>query len=211
MLKQVSRFVTREDGGPTVEFVAAMSFFTVIVFFCLEIGIAVFWNATAEKAAQIGARLAIVGNPAVTSAACPTGSDDGDPVAAGVLPLRNCRMPAAIYGRSCTIAGTCHSWGPIVCQGGTSANCDAAGFATIAQRVQSIFNLATDDTITIRYEDSGLGYAGGPVIPMVTVEITGVPYDLLFTTLLGRITGTDSAGVMMPTVSATLTGEDLSV
>jgi hypothetical protein len=219
MIRDILRFSRESDGGATVEFVAAMLFFVVIVFFTFEIAVAVFWNATAEKAAQLGARLAIVGNPAVTAAVCPSGNNDGDPVAAGTMPLRNCRTASAIYGTSCSIANTCQTWGPIECVGGSGGSCNAAGFATIAQRIRSIFGPATDETITIRYADSGLGYAGGPVIPLVTVEISGVEYDLIFAAILQRIgelatwqeTGTNPATLLMPPVSATLTGEDLSV
>lgn len=222
-LRGLRRFGSREDGLAAVEFVAAMIFFVVIVFFSFEVAVAMFWNATAEKAAQIGVRLAIVSDPAVVSQGCPgtpnpdTNGDwagnDGDAAPAGVLPLRNCRNGAAgaIYGTSCTVANTCHSWGPIVCVGGVGGSCDADGFAPIAERVRSIFNLATDARITIRYEDTGLGFAGGPVIPLVTVEIANVPYDLLFASLLGRMSGTGTAVINMPTVSATLTGEDLSI
>lgn len=223
MLRRLTKFSSCEDGGAAVEFVAAMLFFVVIVFFSFEVAVAVFWNATAEKAAQIGARLAIVSDPAVAAQGCPgtpnpdTNGDwagqDGQPVPAGVLPLKNCRNGAsgAIYGTSCTIANTCHSWAPVECVGGVGESCDAEGFAAVAERVRSIFNLATYERITIRYEDTGLGFAGGPVIPLVTVEITDVPYDLLFVSLLGRMTGTGAALVNMPTVSATLTGEDLSI
>lgn len=223
VLRQIRKFGSRAEGGASVEFVAVMLFFVVLVFFSFEVAVAVFWNSTAEKAAQIGVRLAIVSEPAVASQGCPgtpqpgTNGDwpgsDGDPAPAGTLPLRNCRNGAAgaIYGTSCTVANTCHTWGPIECVGGSGGSCDAAGFAAIAQRVQSIFNLATDERITVRYEDTGLGFAGGPVVPLVTVEIADVPYDLLFASLLGRMTGTGTALINMPTVSATLTGEDLSI
>lgn len=223
MLRRLRKFGAREDGLAAVEFVAAMIFFVVIVFFSFEVAVAVFWNATAEKAAQIGARLAIVSDPAVASQGCPgtpnpdTNGDwagnDGDPVPAGVLPLRNCRNGAAgaIYGTSCTIANTCHTWAPVECVGGMGGSCDEMGFTAVAERMRSIFNLATNDRITIRYEDTGLGFAGGPVIPLVTVEIANVPYDLLFASLLGRMSGTGTAAINMPTVSATLTGEDLSI
>lgn len=217
MPRRFPKFIGDDQGVAAVEFVAAMLFFIVIAFFIMEVGIAVFWISTAEKAAQIGVRLAIVSDPAVMSAACPGGNDDGDPAPAGTLPLENCRQPSAIYGTSCSEnVTTCHPWGPIACVGGTGANCDAVGFATIATRVRAIFNLATDEKITVRYEDSGLGYAGGPVIPLVTVQIADVEYDLLFASVLDRMRelarrdGTTSAFTTMPTISVTLTGEDLS-
>lgn len=216
MPRRFPKFIRDDQGGAAVEFVAAMLFFIVIAFFIMEVGIAVFWISTAEKAAQIGVRLAIVSDPAVISAACPGDRDDGDPVPGGTLPLQNCRRPSAIYGTSCSVALTCHAWGPIECVGSTGANCDAVGFATIATRIRAIFNLATDEKITVRYEDSGLGYAGGPVIPLVTVEISDVEYDLLFASVLDRMRelarrdGTTSAFTTMPTISVTLTGEDLS-
>ena len=212
MPRRFSKFIGDDQGTAAVEFVAAMLFFIVIAFFIMEVGIIVFWISTAEKAAQIGVRLAIVSDPAVMSAACP---GDGALAPTGMLMLQNCRQPSAIYGISCS-EGACQPWGPIVCEGGTSANCDAVGFATIATRVRAIFNLATDEKITVLYEDSGLGYAGGPVIPLVTVQIADVEYDLLFASILDRMRelarrdGTTSAFTTMPTISVTLTGEDLS-
>ena len=214
MPRRFSKFIGDDQGAAAVEFVAAMLFFIVIAFFIMEVGIIVFWISTAEKAAQIGVRLAIVSDPAVMSAACP---GDGAPALTGMLMLQNCRQPSAIYGISCS-EGACQPWplDPIVCEGGTSANCDAVGFAPIATRVRAIFNLATDEKITVLYEDSGLGYAGGPVIPLVTVQIADVEYDLLFASILDRMRelarrdGTTSAFTTMPTISVTLTGEDLS-
>ena len=71
MLHQIRQISVREEGAAAIEFVAAMVFFTVLSFFSFEVGVAVFWNATAEKAAQIGARLAIVGDPAVLAQGLP--------------------------------------------------------------------------------------------------------------------------------------------
>lgn len=214
MIWRTERFFCTEGGGASVEFVAVMPFFMLITFFVIEIAIAVFLIETAEKAGQIGARMAIVGTPAVTTANCPV---SGAP--SNGLPLRNCRASSTVvYGTSCSVASTCATWGPVECVGGTSGDCSSDGFQAIANRIRSIFGRAADENITVRYEDSQLGYAGGPIIPLVTVEISNVDYDLFFPFLFERMRalanpGTDPAPSVfttMPTIATTLTGEDLS-
>jgi hypothetical protein len=71
--------------------------------------------------------------------------------------------------------------------------------------------------VTIRYDYTGLGFAGGPIVPSVTVTVQGVPYGTIMTTILSGFmrlaTGNPSAPSLLtnlPPVTATFTGEDLS-
>src|SRR5262245_45196405 len=85
----IRRFAWDRRGSITVEFVALMPAFLFLTLFIIEIGVAIFWAGTAEKAAQLGARLAIVSNRAVTVANLPLlnavsgGHFNGDYCAAG--------------------------------------------------------------------------------------------------------------------------------
>jgi hypothetical protein len=64
----------------------------------------------------------------------------------------------------------------------------------------------TAGNVTLEYSPSGLGYAGDPngpdVSPLVTVKLTGVPFQPITAFLLANMT--------MPAFTTTLTAEDLS-
>src|SRR5690348_10118758 len=66
-MKRFRRFTSEDKGATTVEFVVVMTFFVVFAFFTLEVALAQFWWMTAVKAVQIGTRLAVVSDPAVTA------------------------------------------------------------------------------------------------------------------------------------------------
>src|SRR5436305_10392969 len=118
-----------------------MPFFMLTAFFILEIGVAMFQIATCEKAVQLGARVALVTDPAATG-----------------VPTLNTRV-GGNYGDQCS-TGACTDFGTLTCTGG--GGCPAS-FATIANRMRNIFNVA-DQYITITYTYVGLGFAGGPSI-----------------------------------------------
>src|SRR5262245_41917131 len=196
-----------EHAGVTVEFVALMPAFLLLTFFILEVAVALTWIGTAEKAVQLGARLAVVSNYAVGGLA-PTNTNA---LAAGHL-----------MGQPCS-AGACTAFAMQTCIHGTSGQCDATNFNAIVDRIRScstcsgISSLISAQYVTITYSYVGLGYAGGPLVPQVTVQVAGVPYGTIVTTLLGnffkRASGNQSysSGLTnLPTITVTLTGEDQS-
>jgi hypothetical protein len=212
----IMTFWGSEKGGLTVEFVAVIGPFLLLSFFIMESLIAMDWVGTAEKAAQLGARLAVVSNPAVPTGTCPAG---GGSVSAGLLPLINCKPSAiGVYGQPCP--ANCAAWAgsPITCAGGSGGTCSATDFTTIVNRMTSIAPLLSEGCaqaqpgchVTISYADSQLGFSGGPTIPDVTVKISGVPYGAVVTTILGAFFGGNSVLTVLPDISVTLTGEDLS-
>ncbi len=185
-------FVRDEKATATVEFVAIMPFFLLIAFFILEISIAIFRVATLEKAVQLGARVAVV----------------SDPVIAGV-PTLNALGGSGAYGTPCSTSGACAGFATQTC---TGSGCNAAEFARIANRMRNIFNVA-DRYITISYSYAQLGFAGGPLIPSVTVTVSGVPYEAIVTTIMASFftrAGGTSPLVNLPPMSVTMTAEDLS-
>ena len=186
-------FVRDERAASTVEFVAIMPFFVLIAFFILEISVATFRIATAEKAVQLAARMAAVSDPAATG-----------------VPTINARAGSGVYGDQCNTGACSTAWSPKTC---TGTGCTAAAFDPIWNRMQNIFNVPKAN-VTITYSDAGLGFAGGPTIPSVTVTVSGVPYDTIFTAILQNFFTTTGAGaspfVNLPPMSVTMTAEDLT-
>ena len=205
MVGRLFTLIVRDTrGGVAVEFVALLPAFLFLTFFVFEILIAVLWVGTVEKAAQLGTRLAIVSNKAVTG-----------------LPAEYAlRSTSYAYGQPCS-AGACGTNGTgftsKVCTGGSGGDCDAANFTTIVNRMRGIAGIIQATHVTIRYDYTGLGFAGGPIVPSVTVTVQGVPYGAIMTTILSGFmrltTGNPSAPSLLtnlPPVTATFTGEDLS-
>ena len=204
MVKSTHTLLRESEAGVTVEFVAVMTTFTLLTFFVMEVAIGIFWIGSAEKAAQLGARLAVVSNWAATPA-----------------PANNALTSASYaYGQSCTSAGgpcvpfttvTCTgSSTNCTCTGGNGTACSKSDFNYIAQRMSNMFGALSNhnEYVTITYAWAGLGFAGGPVIPRVTVKLSSVPYDSLLTTIFQKVSRSQVA--TLPTISVTLTGEDLS-
>ena len=197
-------FVRDRDAGVTVEFVTLMPAFLLLTLFVFEIFLAVLWIGTVEKAAQLGARLAIVSNKAVDN--LPTD-----------YPLRS---TAYAYGQPCS-AGACGTNGTgfasRICTGGSGGDCNNTNFLTIVNRMRAMASIIQPSQVTIRYDYVGLGFAGGPIVPSVQVRIQGVPYGSVTTTLLARfmryVTRNPNATSFLtnlPPITATFTGEDLS-
>jgi hypothetical protein len=184
-----------ERGAATVEFVVVAPVFLLLFFGVIETASAFFWWKTAEKATQLGARLAIVRDPAATG-----------------VPLRNPRRSGALFGLACGHASDpCdfESQSTWICSGGSSG-CSPEAFDNIITEMRRVFGQAiADENLIITYSYAGLGYAGGPFVPSVTVTLAGVQFGM-FMGFLSGMAGEDGALQVLPDISATLTGEDLS-
>jgi hypothetical protein len=198
------KFMTDHSGGVAVEFVALLPAFVFLTFFIFEIFVAVFLVGTVEKAAQLGARLAIVSNTAVT----------------GLPTDYALRSTAYAYGQPCS-AGACGTGGTgfttRTCAGGSGGACDGPNFTVIVNRMRGIASIIQPQNVTIEYAYVGLGFAGGPIVPRVTVTVQNVPYGLFVTTILDGFirlatdNQTTTLGLTnLPMITATYTGEDLS-
>ena len=189
-------FWRADKGALTVEFVVVFLGFIATFFFVIELITYMFFMQTLEKAAQMGVRAAVVSNPVVNA-----------PGATTPIPLRNSRLNTDVtFGQHCSVASTCVSFGAHSCGRGAAACPDAAGFTRIFTHMNSIAGQLQPENVSISYDYIGLGFAGGPVAPLVTVTIEGVPYNTgVFGLLLGNI------GILqtLPARSATMTGEDL--
>jgi hypothetical protein len=93
------------------------------------------------------------------------------------------------------------------------AACAGDAFNHISARMRQIFPVIQNQNSSIRYQDSGLGYVGGPPVPLVTVAVSGVPIPVigaiidLASRLVGGAGGAD--GTLRP-IQASMTAEDLN-
>jgi Flp pilus assembly pilin Flp len=202
-----------ESGAALIEFTAAALTFFLLLFGVVEFANVFYqWNA-ATKAVQLGARLAVVSNPIASDLATLTG------LSSSVLP--GDPMPA--FDRVCT--GTNASGSTGNCTNG--GNYDASAMQTIvfgrgkiacatptSDRDVGMCNIflhnppLTPQNVIVRYQYTGLGYAGRPggPVPTVTVSLTGLTYDWI---MIGGLMG--FSPISLPSFATTVTGEDLNV
>jgi Flp pilus assembly protein TadG len=182
------RFLNDRKGSATIEFIVVFLGFIAIIFFVLEVTIYQFFAATLEKAAQAGARAAVVSTP----------------VAAGV-PLTNGKTADGIYGQPCNSASNpCTSFQTISCTGGA---CAATPFTRILDHMRRFNSKIEAGHVTLSYQYTGLGFAGGPSVPMVTVTVSGVPFE---TGIVGLLLTNSGVLAALPAQTASMTGEDLA-
>jgi hypothetical protein len=199
-----------------LEFTVGMMTFFVILFGIIEFSYIFYqWNA-ATKAVQFGARLAAVSDPVASDLTVDDfglggGVDPGDPMPYFV---RTCTATSA-NGSS----GTCSGGGTydpaamraIVfgrdADGSSRTVCAALSGNPLRNGMCNYFpDINSAQRVQIKYEYTGLGYAGRPggPVPTITVSLTGISYSFVF---LNSLMGFGSAQV--PALSTTVTGEDL--
>lgn len=185
----LKRYIKDQNGSMTISFVSVSLAMFLMMFFVVEMTLAYFSIQSSQKAAQMGVRLAAV----------------SDPMVAG-LPTTNGLVVGELFGTNCGAAPTpCTDFGTLTC---TGAACEADAFNRMLGRMQGFLAGLQAQHVTVSYSYQALGFAGGPVIPAITVTISGVPYQ---TGVIGRLLGAGGGDLStLPAVSATVTGEDLS-
>ncbi len=194
----VKRFLSDERAAASIEYVILLLPLIALVFTSFQIALAYHFALTAQKAVQLGARIAAVRDP--VSVAMPrentldtsSGFEIGDPCGLG----------------ACVDPG-----GPWTCTGAEagSGQCDAAAFAEIYSEVGRVAYLLQPGDLTVRYSYGRLGFAGGPFTPIVEVIIEERPFFLQFFFNLAFGSGEDSSNELrLPAVAASAIAEDLS-
>lgn len=184
-------FLGSESGAVTIDFVTV--FPAVFLFFLMvvEIGLAFHFTSTAQKAAQLGARLAVVQDP-VHTGVWETNRFDADLGRAGDACYQ-------ITGDICLDPG-----GTWVCDGAAmDDDCDGARFAVIAAELRRLSPRLAESDISIAYTYRQLGVAGGPFVPEVAVTIRARPMPVNILSLVGLLE-------LRPTTSILL-GEDMTI
>lgn len=209
-----------ERGAVIIETTVTILTFLLLVFGVVEFSYIYYqWNSL-TMATQRGARLAAVSNPVAFNLTKLTGLEPGDNLPGSTMPAFDCTC----NGRTETCTGTVPknadacTWEKL-----SPLNYSRDALNTILlgrgnDGTNCVQNLAnggmcrfyrglTRANIVVRYQYTGMGYAGrtaGPV-PTITVSLQGVTYDFV---LLGGLAGLTSL-TFPAQATSTITGEDL--
>jgi hypothetical protein len=197
-------------AASAAEFALVLPLFLIFLLGTIDVGRFMWEYNEAEKATQVGARMAIVTN--VLSEGLRdedyAGQDvDGTTLASGD------RIPAAALGTlKCTSTGCTCEVDP--CPAAGTFDSDTFNDVLVA-RMKQIYPAIEAENVVVRYSGSGLGTAatdsggggGGAtesmeISPLITVTLTGVQFR--------PITALLFATIDMPSFSTTLTAEDAS-
>lgn len=203
-------FLKDEQGSVLLEVTASLLTFFLLLFGTVEFSYVFFqWNSAA-RATEWGARLAAVSSPVASNLATLTGLEPGDNLPGATMPSYDC---------------TCNG-ATATCTGSVPANATACTYSADAMKTIVYGRGNTGScvrgtntgmclylpalkpaNVVIRYQYTGMGYAGrksGPV-PTITVSLQNVTYQFVFLSGLSRLTS-----VSFPNTStSTVTGEDL--
>ena len=185
-------------GGGAAEFALVLPLLLILLFGVIDGGRFAWEYNRAEKATQVGARMAVVTDVISTGLRDNTyvGMSFGGPALKGgdVIPT------AALGTITCT-STACSCSG--ACSGITNGR-NGTAFTNLVNRMKQIKPDIGAANVRVLYRGSGLGYAGDPngmeLSPLVTVELTGLQFRPITTLML--------ATVAMPSFSTTLTAED---
>jgi Flp pilus assembly pilin Flp len=205
------KLATDKSGAAAVEFAFIAIALVLFTLGIIDVGFGLYWFNRAEKATQLGVRIASVSDP--VSAFLPdfeqAGGGGGGTVAAGA----SCETSAG------TIASYCvHN--PIICSvsvgtgscvGETGAFSNDA-FSKIFNEMRVLYPQLSSENVQVEYRPSIAGFVGRPgnapgtfnLVPQVTVRIVNLRYNYI---ALGSLIGL--ASFTLPIISASMTGEDL--
>ena len=190
----IRRLRLDRSGASAVEFALVLPLLLLFIFGIIDAGRYLWEVNKAEKATQVGARMAVVTNivsPAIaaTNYVGVSGLTQGDLVPASALGTVTCSRT------SCSCTGTCPSG---------YATTSTAAFDLIVTRMQKMKRDIVAANVRVTYRGSGLGYAGDPngmdISPLVTVTLTGMTFKPAVGLMLRNVS--------LPDFRTTLTAED---
>ena len=205
------RLAADKSGAAAVEF-AFISFSLILFTFAIfDVGFALYWFNRAEKATQLGVRVAAVSDP-VDSVFLPnfsgTGTGPGDGNAGDPCADANGAIQpyCAHDDIVCTVSdgtGTCT---------GEDSVFSGPAFTKIFNEMRVLYPQLSSANVEVEYRASPLGFASRPgnadgtfnLVPQITVRIVDLEYRYI---ALGALLGLDE--FTLPDISASMTGEDL--
>ncbi len=194
-------FLRDQSGATMVEMTISIVLLLVLTLGFVDFGYAFYqWNA-ANKAVQVGARMASISDPVAPQiASAGPATTPGDPI------------PPGSYDYICDGAtSACTSSGTF-----TPANFNRIFFgddlntcgqgSTGRPGMCDFFPRLQPANVVIRYTASGLGYQTRPggAVPTITVSLQNLTFQFFF---LGGLLGFNN--VNMPSMLSTVTGEDM--
>jgi Flp pilus assembly protein TadG len=197
-------FRASDRGASAVEFALIFPLLVMLTFGILEFGFILYQMNMMEKATQLGARIAVTGDPVATGltayTAQGTGLAPGSPLPAG--------LQSEIV---CMNASPCTGTGAI-----TNPGYSATAFTAIVTEMQRMYPGIGPENVVVTYRNVGLGFVGRPggaIVPAVTVSLRDMTYDFIIMDAIIELFGPPAmnvADILYPSFNATLTGEDLN-
>lgn len=198
-----ARLARCERGASAAEFALVLPLLLILLFGVIDVGRFMWEVNQAEKATQVGARMAIVTNPVSTGLVEADFSAD-TPV--GEL------IPATALGELVCKSTGCDC---PTCPTAIGAGVNSAAFTAIVDRMAQIKPGITEANVTVTYRGSGFGFAASPatggggstpaatmdISPLVTVSLIDVEFEPITFLLF-------SLDIPMPSFTTTLTAED---
>ncbi|MCF1710967.1 pilus assembly protein [Tabrizicola sp. J26] len=192
-----------ETGAALPELALVLPVFLLLIFGLIDFGRMGYEFVMANKATDLAARLAATLPPA-----CPGVATENLP---GVVPVGTV---APRFGTGCaSAAAVCAAPATVTC----TAAMDTSTASVIWDRVEPLMpSYSAPGNLTFSYSyDPNLGFLGGPYVPVVTVEITGLDFQFAsplgaMATLAGGNWEGFAASIPFPTISVSLPGEDLA-
>lgn len=205
------RLLKSRSGSSAAEFALVLPLFLILLFGVIDAGRFMWESNEAEKATQVGARVAIVTD--VLSSGLRDEDYAGKTVGGTTLAPGDLIPAAALGSVMCTSTGCSCETAPCPSSLGTF---NSATFTNVlVTRMKQMYPPITAANVVVRYKGSGFGLAeassgggggGGTeqmeISPLVTVSLVNVQFRPLTTLTLKSIT--------MPNFATTLTAEDAS-
>jgi len=197
------------------EFALVLPLLIIFLIGIIDVGRFLWVANSAEKAAQMGVRYAVVTTPVSAAISSYNFVTSGE-----VIPGE--AVPVSVFGSlTCTYtvksgASSCSNCTGMACSspGANFTTSDNIRFSALVSYMGKFFskiNRSTDPSnenakIIIVYNNSGLGYAGDPsglsISPIVTVQMTGFKFTPTLFNFLG------SPNINLPNFQSSLTMED---
>ncbi|MEO5774033.1 MAG: TadE/TadG family type IV pilus assembly protein [Sphingomicrobium sp.] len=201
-----TRLLHDDSASSAAEFALLLPLLMTLLFGIIDAGRFAWEYNRAEKATQVGIRIAVVTD------SVPTGLQSENYVGTtvgGVTLTQGDVIPAAALGEiTCTEASGCTcTTTPCPATIGTIDYTNTGVFKSLLlPSMQSMKSDITSANVELHFYGSGLGYAGDPngmdIAPIVGVRLTGVQFVPITSYLFTSFT--------MPAILSTLSAEDLS-
>lgn len=205
-----------KSGAAAIEFAFVAIGLVLFTLAIIDVGFALFWFNRAEKATQLGVRVASVSNP-VTDYLSTLSGTEGGVAQAG----EGCESPTGTLEPFCdhdnilceAPLGTIAS---LACENESNApvgNLSSAAFSKIFNEMRTLYPQLRSSNVQVEYRPSIAGFAARPgggngefnIVPQVTVRIVNLTYNYI---ALGSLLGL--APLNLPVISASANGEDLN-
>ena len=183
--------IRNRNGAGAAEFALVLPLLLIFLFGIIDVGRYMWSINRAEKAAQMGVRMAVVTDYIASTIGadylgqCSTPLTQGDPIPADCFATITCSKASA--------NATC-----------TTGTADNTAFLRVANQMRIFMPEINDTNVEVIYSPSGLGYAGDPngpdLAPVVTVRLYGMAFQ--------PIAGFGLGGFSLPEVRSSLTFED---